>query len=29
MRAHVQDATPEYHGSAPNNNAIEKWWLSQ
>jgi peptide/nickel transport system substrate-binding protein len=29
MRARVQDATPEYHGSAPNNNAIEKWWLSE
>jgi ABC-type transport system substrate-binding protein len=29
MRARVQDATPQYHGSAPNNNAIEEWWLSE
>ncbi len=29
MRARVQEATPQYHGSAPNNNAIEKWWLSE
>ncbi len=29
MRARVQDATPQYHGSAPNNNNIENWWLSE